>query len=103
MPTISAYFDNSSRNSCIDCVFVRGKTNPNVAPVCYGTKWLVAPMKYNGYTNTEVFLTWVGHFLCKELNQNQIVIMDNSSFHKSSKVKEFIENVGCTMMYCVPE
>lgn len=69
---------------------------------CYGTKKLVAPMEYDGYTNTEVFLTWVEHFLCKELKPNQIVIMDNASFHKSSKVKELIESVGCTMMYLPP-
>ncbi|CDW80639.1 UNKNOWN [Stylonychia lemnae] len=42
---------------------------------CYGTKELIAPMEYDGYTNTEVFLSWVEHCLCKQLKSNQIVIM----------------------------
>lgn len=38
-------------------------------------------MKYDGDTNTEVFLTWIEYFLCKELKPNQIMIMDNANFH----------------------
>jgi transposase len=69
---------------------------------CYGTKELIAPMEYDGYTNTEVFLSWVEHSLCKELKPNQVVIMDNASFHKSNKVKELIEEVGGRLMYLPP-
>jgi transposase len=36
--------------------------------------------------------------LCKELKPNQVVIMDNASFHKSNKVKELIESVGCKLI-----
>ena len=32
---------------------------------CYGSKELVAPMEYDGYTNTGVFLTWVEDFCAK--------------------------------------
>ncbi len=47
-------------------------------------------------TNRQIntFLTWVENGLCKELKPNQVVNMDNVSFHKSSKVKELIEKVG---------
>jgi transposase len=69
---------------------------------CYGTKELIAPMEYDGYTNTEVFLSWVEHCLCKELTPNQVVIMDNASFHKSNQVKKLIESVGGKLMYLPP-
>ena len=59
-------------------------------------------MGYDGYTNTEVFLSWVEHCLCKKLKSNQIVIMDNASFHKSNKVKELIEEVGGRLIYLPP-
>lgn len=59
-------------------------------------------MEYDGYTNTELFLIWVEHFLCKELKPNQVVIMDNASFHKSNKVKELIEKVRCKLIYLPP-
>ena len=69
---------------------------------CYGSKGLVAPMEYDGYTNSEIFLSWVELALCKELNPNQVVIMDNASFHKSAKVRELIEGVGCRLIYLPP-
>ncbi len=56
-------------------------------------------MEYDGYTNTEVFLSWVEHFLCKELRHGQCVIMDNASFHKSSKIKQLIELTGVALIY----
>ena len=65
---------------------------------CYGSKELIAPMEYDGYTNSYVFLAWVEFALCKELKPNQVVIMDNASFHKSNKVKELLESVGCKLI-----
>lgn len=56
-------------------------------------------MEYDGYTNTELFLAWVEHCLCKALKPEQVVIMDNASFHKSNKVKELIEKVGGKLIY----
>jgi len=34
-----------------------------------------------------------------ELKPNQVVIMDNASFHKSNKVKELIEKANCRLIY----
>ena len=70
-----------------------------IAGYNYGTKRLIAPMEYDGYTNSELFVTWVEKALCKELAQGQYVIMDNASFHKSSRVKELIEARGCYLIY----
>lgn len=77
----------------------RTKRSTLIGGYCYGSQELIAPMEYDGYTNTELFLVWVELFLCKELKPNQVVIMDNASFHKSPKVKEFIEKAGCTLIY----
>lgn len=69
---------------------------------CYGTKKLVAPMEYDGYTNSHIFLSWVELALCRALKPNQVVIMDNASFHKSARVRELIESVDCTLIYLPP-
>lgn len=69
---------------------------------CYNNKELIAPMEYIGYTNSEVFITWVKSFLCRELKPNQTVEMDNASFHKSSKIRELIEEAGCNLIYLPP-
>lgn len=70
-----------------------------IGAYCYGTKTLVAPMEYEGYINSETFLSWIELALCKELKPNPVVIMDNASFHKSARVKELIESVGCKLIY----
>lgn len=80
----------------------RTKRSTLIAGYNYGTKELIAPMEYDGYTNTELFNTWVAEALCKELKPGQYVIMDNASFHKSHKVKELIEAVGCKLIYLPP-
>ena len=72
----------------------RSKRITLIGGYCYGSKELIAPMEYDGYTNGEVFLAWVELALCKELKPNQVVIMDNASFHKSARAKELIEAVG---------
>ncbi len=62
----------------------------------------VAPMTFCGSCNTELFNTWVEQFLIKELKPNQVVIMDNVSFHKSPRTKELIESVGCELIFLPP-
>lgn len=37
--------------------------------------------------------------LIKELIPGQVVVLDNINFHKSSKVKELIESVGCSILF----
>jgi transposase len=88
--------------SVTEALGFRTKRITLIGGYCYGTKELVAPFEYVGYTNTDIFLTWVEHCLCKALKPNQVVIMDNASFHKSAKVKALIEQVGCKLIYLPP-
>lgn len=62
----------------------------------------IAPMVFNGSCNTDLFNNWVEHFLIKELKTDQVVIMDNASFHKSQRTKELIESVGCRVIFLPP-
>ena len=66
------------------------------------TKKLIAPMYFEGNTNTEVFNLWIKECLLPELKPNQVVIMDNATFHKSPKVRELIESVGSRLLYLPP-
>lgn len=68
----------------------------------YVNKKSIAPMIFTGSCNTALFENWVEHFLIKELKPEQIVIMDNASFHKSLKTKELIEQVGCKLIFLPP-
>ena len=64
---------------------------------------LLAPIYFEGSTNTEVFNIWIKDYLLPEIrNQKKVIIMDNASFHKNNKTKELIEEAGHTLLYLPP-
>lgn len=60
---------------------------------------LLAPMRFEGFGDTHVFNTWLEQVLLPELTPGQTVILDNASFHKSSKTHDLIASKGCTLKY----
>ena len=65
-------------------------------------KEILAPFGYYGTCNSKLFLMWVKEILVPNLKENQIVIMDNASIHKSPKIREAIEKAGCSLVYQPP-
>lgn len=55
-----------------------------------------------GATTKAVFETYIEHILAPELSVGQIVVMDNLSSHKGSRVRELIEGRGCELHYLPP-
>jgi transposase len=53
-------------------------------------------------TSGEVFEAYVEHFLAPPLREGQVVVMDNLSAHKESRVQERIEEKGCELIYLPP-
>jgi transposase len=66
------------------------------------TKKLIAPIYFEGNTDTEIFNQWIEEFLITELKPNQTIIMDNAAFHKSQRTRELIESVNCRLLYLPP-
>lgn len=62
----------------------------------------IAPFVFYGACNTELFNEWFEKFLIKELKPGQTVILDNASFHKSPRIKELVESVGCGLLFLPP-
>jgi transposase len=62
----------------------------------------IAPFRFKGYTNTQVFNQWVEKCLVPDLRPGQVVIMDNASFHKSPKTRKLIENAKCRLLFQPP-
>ena len=77
----------------------RGRTSL-IAGLCNGK--VIAPMCFEGHTNTEVFINWLEKVLIPELRPGQVVIMDNASFHKSKRIQEIIAAHGCHLLYLPP-
>jgi DDE superfamily endonuclease len=55
-----------------------------------------------GPTTREVFETYLERVLVPSLRPGQVVVMDNLSSHKGSRVRELIEERGCELLYLPP-
>ena len=55
-----------------------------------------------GPTTKAVLEAYVEHVLAPALKPGQIVVMDNLSSHKGSRVREIIEGRGCKLLYLPP-
>ena len=53
-------------------------------------------------TKVTTFETYLEHVLAPTLRPGQLVVMDNLSSHKGSRIKELIEGRGCELMYLPP-
>lgn len=58
-----------------------------------------ASMSIEGSADGEAFGLYVEHFLCPELKEGQIVVMDNLQVHKMKRVRELIEGSGCQLVF----
>ena len=68
----------------------------------WSDRQVVAPMTFKGYCNTLLIEAWVEQILVPALKPNQVVVMDNASFHKSSRIRELIEQAGCELLFLPP-
>jgi transposase len=55
-----------------------------------------------GPTTRDVFEAYIERVLAPSLKPGQIVVMDNLSSHKGSRVRELLEGRGCELIYLPP-
>jgi len=60
---------------------------------------MIAPLIFEGYTNTAVFIAYLQQVLIPTLKPGQTVVMDNAAFHKSNIIRDLIESAGCFLKY----
>ena len=63
---------------------------------------LLDPMWFEGNTDTNIFNEWIEKFLLPNLKKNQVIVMDNATFHKSETTKTLIESANCKLLYLPP-
>ena len=61
-----------------------------------------ACLAVEGSTTREVFEAYLKGALAPSLKPGQVVIMDNLSSHKGSRVRELVEHRGCEILYLPP-
>ena len=62
----------------------------------------IAPLVIEGAMNGPVFEAWVERVLVPELPERAIVVMDNLSSHKGTRVRELLEAAGAEALYLPP-
>lgn len=63
---------------------------------------LLATMTIPEPTDGDVFLAYLEQVLCPRLRPGQVVVMDNLSAHKHSRVRALIEQAGAELLYLPP-
>ena len=71
-----------------------------VAGLCQG-KW-VAPMEYDGTTDSVLFEYWFANHLLKEVNPGSVIVLDNATFHKKSVLPDLARKKGCWVLFLPP-
>ncbi len=56
-------------------------------------------MMFRGATERAAFEVYIEHFLAPSLQPGQVVVLDNLSAHKSSRVAELIQKQSCELWY----
>ena len=75
----------------------RGRNTTLLASITL--KGMGETLAVEGSTNREVFEAYVEHALAPTLEARQVVVMDNLSAHKPTRVRELIESRDCELIY----
>ena len=63
---------------------------------------IVAPMIYDGTTDSVLFESWFENMLLKSLPRHSIIILDNATFHRKVKLRALAEKAECEVLFLPP-
>lgn len=63
---------------------------------------LFAPFLFQGYSTASTYETYIERVLAPSLKPGMVLVIDNARFHKSKKVIDLIEAVGCRIIFLPP-
>ena len=63
---------------------------------------VVAPMIYDGTTDSSIFEFWFETMLLKDIPRYSIIILDNATFHRKAKLRELAEAADCEVLFLPP-
>lgn len=78
------------------------KTTTMLSAIRLGGVIKEASILTDGPMNSATFIDYITHCLVRTLKPGDVVIMDNLSAHKSTAVREAIEQVGAKLLYLSP-
>jgi len=70
------------------------------AGICLG-EW-VAPIEYEGTTNSAFFEFWFEHCLLQEVKPGSVIVLDNATFHRKTVLPGLAQRHGCSVLFLPP-
>ena len=61
-----------------------------------------APFAFEGSCNTDVFNTYLQKILAPKLQKEDVIILDNASFHRASDLAKICNLIGCEYLFLPP-
>jgi len=63
---------------------------------------VLSPLTFQGICDSVLIEAWFEQHLIKALRPGQVVILDNASFHRATRLREILATVGCSLLFLPP-
>ena len=60
---------------------------------------VVAPMLYDGTTDSFIFEYWFDKMLLKSIPKYSVIVLDNATFHRKKRLRELAQNADCELLF----
>lgn len=65
-------------------------------------KVVISPMQYDGTMDSSLFEAWFESCLLPNVPDNTLIVMDNASFHRKSRLFQLVEKAGLRLVFLPP-
>ena len=109
------YIDETGIEKCLSRKYGRSQKGTRVYGKVYGHKFertnivaaqrgsqIIAPLQYKGMMHAEFFEGWFEQELIPLLTDNEVVIMDNASFHRKNCLNDIAQKYGIKIIFLPP-
>ena len=73
----------------------------NIVAAKCGDK-IVAPMTYEGMTDSVLFEHWFENMLLKSIPRYSIIVLDNATFHSKKRLRKLANKTDCDVIFLPP-
>jgi transposase len=109
------YIDETGFDSYLSREYGRSKRGTKITGLVSGRKFrrtslvaakvrkeIIAPLQYDGTMNGSLFEFWFQHMLLPALPENSVIVMDNASFHRKTRLFSLIEETSHRIIFLPP-
>lgn len=110
-----AYVDETGIDTCLYREYGWSRRGKPVMGTVFGRKFrrtgivaaqmgssIIAPLQYDGTMDSSLFEMWFEANLLPSLPKNSVIVMDNASFHRKSKLFPLAAQAGVRLVFLPP-